>query len=413
MKHQTTLATNTSTPLSQHARGFELFVMIICPLMNSVAGIVIDLYAPSMPAIGREFGASAEAMQATIVVATFGYAIGQLFFGVLSDWWGRRPSIILGLSLFCVGSALAMQAHSLEALLFARAIQGFSVGSCQVVARAVLVDRLSGRRFDVAVIYLSVAFAIGLIAGPYVGGAIQQAYGWRANFAFYAAYAGLLLVAVGAGLRETLPAKARSTPVQLFRSYKVILRNGAFLLNMLQLGICFIGFTLWNQIGPYIVEGLLARGPRYFGATALAVGVAYLLGTVMNRLLVSVTRDKQRLWGSNLVFALGVLVILLSHAHINLLVIVSGVMLCAFSQGVVFPNILSKALSFFPERAGLAASLQGFGMLIVGSGGLALARPVQIHSGATVAALYGLLCAAAILTLLLDCRVGARRRDGP
>lgn len=404
MEQRSALTTNVPIQPPQSSRGFELFLIFFCPLLNSVAGIVIDLYAPSMPAIGREFNAGAAAMQNTIVITTFGYAIGQLLFGVLSDWKGRRLSIIFGLSLFCLGSVFAMQAHSLEALLLARAIQGFAVGSCQVVSRAVLVDTVSGRRFEVGVIYLSVAFAIGLIAGPYVGGAIQQTFGWRANFAFYAAYAGLLLVASGIALRETLPPDARSTPVQLSRIYKVILRNRAFSFSTLQLGLCFIGFTLWNQIGPDIVERLLAHSPRYFGSTALAVGVAYLLGTVTNRVLVSVTTDRQRLWGSNAAFALGAFIISLSGAQIKLLWIVPGVMLCAFSQGVVFPNILSRALSFFPDRAGIAASLQGFGMLIVGSGGLALASLIKIHSGMTVAALYGSLCAAAILSLSLNPR---------
>jgi MFS family permease len=395
---------NTPTERPRYSRGFELFVMIFCPLLNSVAGIVIDLYAPSMPSIGREFGANATAMQNTIVITTFSYAIGQLFFGMLSDWKGRRLSIILGLSLFCLASVFAMQAHSLETLLLARALQGFSVGSCQVVSRAVLVDCVSGRRFQVAVIYLSIAFAIGLIAGPYIGGAIQQAYGWRANFAFYSAYAGFLLLASGIGLRETFPVEARSTPARVFRIYKVILRNSAFSFSTLQLGLCFIGFTLWNQIGPDIVERLLAHSPRYFGATALAVGIAYLLGTVTSRLLVAVTSDGQRLWGSNTVFALGVLTISLSGAHINLFLIISGVMLCAFSQGLVFPGILSRALSFFPDRAGIAASLQGFGMLVVGSTGLALASLIEIHSGLRVGVLYGALCAAAILALLLKPR---------
>lgn len=404
LEHRSALTANAPTQLPRYSRGLELFVMIFCPLLNSVAGIVIDLYAPSMPSIGRELHATVAAMQNTIVITTVGYAIGQLFFGILSDWKGRRLSIILGLLLFCLGSVFATQAHSLEALLLARALQGFSVGSCQVVSRAVLVDSVSGKRFEVAVIYLSVAFAIGLIAGPYVGGAIQQTFGWRANFAFYSAYAGLLLLASCIGLRETLPTKARSTPGQVFRIYKIILRHRAFAFSTLQLGLCFIGFTLWNQIGPDLVERLLAHSPRYFGVTALAVGVAYLLGTVANRLLVSVTNDRQRLWGSNIVFALGALTISLSGAHVNLLLIISGVMLCAFSQGIVFPNILSRALSFFPDRAGIAASLQGFGMLIVGSAGLGLATLIEIHSGLNVATLYGSLCAAAILALLLNPR---------
>lgn len=130
MYQENTLSPNASARPFRNSRAFELFLLILCPLLNSVAGIVIDLYAPSMPAIGREFGVSAEAMQGTIVVASFGYAIGQLFFGLLSDWRGRRASIVLGLLLFCLGSIIAMRVHSLGALLLARALQGFSVGSC-------------------------------------------------------------------------------------------------------------------------------------------------------------------------------------------------------------------------------------------------------------------------------------------
>lgn len=402
MESESTLTASAPTQDTRFSRAFELFVIFFCPLLNSVAGIVIDLYAPSMPAIGHEFGASAAAMQNTIVVTTFGYAIGQLFFGLLSDWKGRRQSIILGLFFFCLASVFAMRAHSLEALSFARVLQGFAVGSCQVVSRAVLVDSVSGKRFRVAVIYLSVAFALGLIAGPYVGGAIQQAFGWRANFAFYAGYAGILLVASCIALRETLPAEARSTPAQLSKIYMVILSNRAFSFSTLQLGLCFIGFTLWNQIGPDFVEGLLGHSPRYFGSTALAVGCAYLIGVFTNRILVYKTTAKQRLWASNAFFVLGAITIFLSGTHINLFLIVSGVMLCAFSQGIVFPNMLSRALSLFPERAGIVASLQGFGMLAVGSGGLALASLIKIHSGKSVGALYGALCIAAILTLSLN-----------
>lgn len=402
MEIGTALTADARTQHTRFPRGFELFVMAFCPLLNSVAGIVIDLYAPSMPAIGREFGASVAAMQNTIVIATFGYAVGQLFFGVLSDWKGRRLSIVVGLVLFCIGSILGMTAHSLSILLLARAIQGFSVGSCQVVARAVLVDSVLGKQFQVGVVYLSLAFAIGLIAGPYLGGTIQQAYGWRADFLFYAAYAGILLLISAIGLRETLPAEARSAPANVFTVYRMILHNRAFLVSTLQLGICFVGFTLWNQIGPDIVERILAHGPQYFGTTALAVGVAYLLGTLANRLLISITSDRQRMWGSNVVFSLGALTISLSGGHINLILIVSGVMLCAFSQGVVFPNVLSRSLSFFPDRAGVAGSLLGFGMLIVGSCGLAIARLISIHSGITVAMLYGALCVAAVLALFAN-----------
>ncbi|MFX8653077.1 MFS transporter, partial [Acinetobacter baumannii] len=87
---------------------------------------------------GRELGVSAAVMQNTITVTLLFYAFGQLCFGVLADWRGRRPSILLGLGLFMVGSLLAAAAASIETLMLGRALQGFAIGACQVVSRAVL-----------------------------------------------------------------------------------------------------------------------------------------------------------------------------------------------------------------------------------------------------------------------------------
>jgi len=135
MEHGSALTINARTQLLRYSRGEVLFVMIFCPLLNSVAGIVIDLYAPSMPANGREFHVS---------------PCGNAAHNCDHNVWLRPRSVALWRTVrlerttpkhyswslsFCLGSIFAMQAHSLEALLLARALQGFSVGSCQVVAR--------------------------------------------------------------------------------------------------------------------------------------------------------------------------------------------------------------------------------------------------------------------------------------
>jgi DHA1 family bicyclomycin/chloramphenicol resistance-like MFS transporter len=391
-------------PATDRPRRYENFVIFLAPLLNSLAGIVVDLYAPSMPAIGYELHVSPATMQNTIAVTIVGYAFGQLFFGILSDWKGRRNSILLGLALFCLASVWAVGARSIETLMVARAVQGFAVGSCQVVARAILVDVVKGERFGISVIYLSVAFALGLIVGPYIGGAIQQWLGWRWNFVLYAAYGFIVLGVVLFGLRESLAREARYSPRHTIHGYREILGNAAFAISMVQLGCSFTAFTLWNQIGPYVVQNQLGHGPVFFGLTALAAGIAYFAGTLANRALIKRSSPDQRLRASAVIFLLGVLTIASSGTALNLLLITPGAMLCTFAQGVTFPNALARSLSLFPKRAGMAASLQGFGMLILGSGGLALASLPVASSGIVIAALYGVLLLVMTGTLVAGSR---------
>jgi MFS family permease len=115
-------------------------VIFRAALLNGIAGIVVDLYAPSLPQIAYDFNTTVMAAQATISTTVIGYALGQLFFGILCDWRGRKASIIIGLIIFALSSILAGFSPSIQVLLMARVIQGFAAGACQVVARAILVD---------------------------------------------------------------------------------------------------------------------------------------------------------------------------------------------------------------------------------------------------------------------------------
>lgn len=210
---------------------YENFIVFLAPLINSVAGIAIDLYAPSMPAIGVEFGVSAPLMQNTITATLAGYAIGQLFFGLMSDSVGRRPSILLGLSCFIAASALATASPNIETLVAARTVQGFSIGACQVVARAILVDNIRGQRFYIAITYLSLAFGLGPVIAPVVGGYIQELAGWRYNFILYALYGAVVVSFAYFGLNESLSPIHRKSSFASLRGYRVILGNSTFLVR--------------------------------------------------------------------------------------------------------------------------------------------------------------------------------------
>ncbi|WP_198661317.1 MFS transporter [Acidithiobacillus ferrivorans] len=190
----------------------ENFTIFLAAFINSLGGIGIDLYAPSIPAIGRALHTSQAVMLSTITVFLVAYALGQLFFGLFSDTKGRKPAVLTGLFAFIVGSVLATQAHRIETLMIARALQGFAIGSCQVVARAMLVDNFKGDRFRVAIIYLSLAFGLGPVIAPYIGGLVEDSVGWRWNFAIYCVYGFTVLLFVLFGMRESLDVSKRQSP---------------------------------------------------------------------------------------------------------------------------------------------------------------------------------------------------------
>lgn len=366
----------------------ENFIVFLAPLINSLGGIAIDLYAPSMPAIGTEFGVSASVMQNTITATLAGYTIGQLFFGVMSDSVGRRPSIVLGVSLFIAASIMAMVSTSVEMLVVARAVQGFSIGSCQVVARAILVDNISGPRFYVAITYLSLAFGLGPVIAPFVGGYVQELAGWRYNFALYALYGAIVFSFSFFKLKESLSATHRKSPLASLKGCRVILGNPTFMSAVLVLGSSFSSFLIWNVVGPFITQDRLGYSAATFGASALGVGISYLLGTTLNRMLVKrVPTEGPMVAGAGL-YMFGMVVIAFESRQLDLISALAGVMIIAFAQGLIFSNAMARSMSLFPDRAGAAASLQGCLMILCGTIASAWASGTVVESNADLFAIF-------------------------
>lgn len=379
---------------------YENFIVFLAPLINSVGGIAIDLYAPSIPSIGRELMASPTLMQNTITITLLCYAVGQLFFGILTDAWGRKPAVLLGLTVFLAGSIMAATSWSIEMLLVARALQGFAIGACQVVARALLVDNIKGPRFAVAIIYLSLAFGLGPVVAPYVGGAIEVHLGWRYNFALYAVYGLVVLVFVLAGLKESLARERRRSPLQIVAGYGAILADTRFRSSVTILGASFSAFLLWNVVGPHIVQDRLGHSAQYFGTTALGVGACYLTGTLLNRLLIRVVTSGTLMWAGAAMFLAGAAVIAIFPNELSLVNIVAGLMLIAFGQGFIFSNAMARSMSLFPDRAGVVASLQGCLMLVFGSAASAAASALPLHTNLGIAAVFLALFLVSLMGML-------------
>lgn len=350
-------------------RNSSTFISLYAPFLNFGAGIVVDLYAPSLPIIAKQFMVTETVVQYTIVSSIIGYSIGQLFFGILSDWKGRKLSLIVGMVIFTLSSMLSFYSTSIEQLILLRCVQGFSTGVCQVIGRAIISDELSDEKFNKSVVSLSISFALGLIAGPYIGATIQNHLGWRYSFLLYSAY-GLIALFLSIFLKESINIKDRLPPSKALYNIATILKNNKSQTSIIQLGCCFFGFTFWSQTGAIYLLNNYHGNIQLFAKTTLATGLSYLIGSIINRTILSKMSLEKKINTGIILYLIGSVTLVLSVYCKGLLIVLIGLNIINLSQGISFPNVLARAIKAFKNMAGISASLQGCGMLLIGFMGL-------------------------------------------
>ncbi|HMP62501.1 MAG TPA: MFS transporter, partial [Phenylobacterium sp.] len=170
-------------------------LVILLGALTAFAPMSIDMYLPSLPAIGQDFQAGAAGVQITVAAFFAGMALGQFFYGPASDRFGRRAPILVGVTIYVAASAACALATSVDMLIAARFVQ--ALGGCAggVVARAVVRDRFDHTETARMLSLLTLIMGIAPIVAPLLGGLILQVAGWRAIFwtlALFGAVVGLV-----------------------------------------------------------------------------------------------------------------------------------------------------------------------------------------------------------------------------
>jgi DHA1 family bicyclomycin/chloramphenicol resistance-like MFS transporter len=197
-----TLFSKQMTGLAKLQRNLTLRLFILLAMVP-LTGATIDIYVPSLPAITAHFGVPAQLVQWTIPSYLIGYSLAQLFCGALSDAWGRRALLIIGIVLYTGASFLAASASSIGMLILMRFVQGLGVAAPGVLARAIASDSFDSERLPHITNYITLAWALGPIVAPLIGGYLQHVFGWKAIFYFLTAYGCIVLLLIYVLLPET------------------------------------------------------------------------------------------------------------------------------------------------------------------------------------------------------------------
>lgn len=374
--------------------------VILVSMMMSLAALSTDMMLPSLSQIGNDLGVrSANDRQLVVSLLFLGMAIGQLFFGPLSDNTGRKPAIYLGYGLFVGGALLAVFSVNFPMMLAGRALQGLGISAPRSVTLALVRDRYEGRAMARVMSFVMTVFILVPMIAPSVGQAVLLFAGWRAIFVFLAGLALSTLTWFALRMPETLGVEKRA-PFSFARIRNAtweIIRNRTALGYTLSAGFvggAFLGYL--NSAQQIFQEqyGLGDRFPIIFGVIAFSIGLASFLNSRL------VMRNGMRFlvhWSLRVILLLAVagLAIAFSLAgHPPLWVLISYLMLTFFGVGILFGNQNSLAMEPLGHLAGIGAA-------IVGSLSTLISTPLGIiigrsYNGTVIPLITGL----GILTLL-------------
>ncbi len=332
--------------------------------LTAVGPLTTDMYLPSLPDIARQLGASTAEVQLTLSVYLIGFAIGQLFYGPISDRHGRRPVLLAALTLYCAATIVCALATSIEMLIVARGVQAIGGSGGIVLARAIVRDLYSGARAGRELSLIAMVMALAPVIAPVIGGAMETAFGWRSIFF---ALVGTGIAGVGTVwllLPETLAARATEgvSLSSMLASYRVVARKKAFLAYLGLGAASYAGLFAWISGASFVLQSLYGLSPFDFGVAFALGSLGYMAGSALSaRLAGPVGLDGVIGIGGCFLAAGGLCMIFaVALGLTSAASMIVPVAIYLAGLGMVLPHSIAGALTPFPERAGAASSLFGF-----------------------------------------------------
>jgi DHA1 family bicyclomycin/chloramphenicol resistance-like MFS transporter len=353
--------------LARLQRNLTLRLSILLAMVP-LTGATIDIYVPSLPAITEHFGVPAQLVQWTIPSYLIGYSLAQLFCGAFSDAWGRRALLIIGIFLYTAASLLAASASNISMLILIRFAQGLGVAAPGVLARAIASDSFDVERLPYVTNYITLAWALGPIIAPLIGGYLQHVFGWKAVFYFLTAYGCVVLLLVYFLLPETNAHRHQLRLDTLIYHYKAVLASPVFLGCACLLAIIYAQLVLFNVVGPFLVQTVLGESPIVFGHVALSLGVAWFFGSLANRILTPTFPQLPLMEIATAVAIVGsaIMAWLAFETPLSLFNLVIPTAVIFMSGSITFTRCFGLSIRLFPEQAGTASALVGT-LFIAGS----------------------------------------------
>jgi Bcr/CflA subfamily drug resistance transporter len=347
------------------------FVAILILFLMTLAQIGTDVYLPSFPEIKSQLATTSTLVQLTFSFFLGGFALSQLVYGPLSDRYGRKSFLLVGVGIYFTMSLVAAATHSISVLLIARALQGIGAGACSVIPRAIMSDTFSGKTLEKMTIYQSMVWSVIPISAPLLGSYIQHYLNWRFNFLLLAAIS-LTAFIMCLIFKETNQQQETHLQIkQILKNYWQIFGNKYFLSYIsAALGVIAV-LMAFNVSAPLLLRETLHLSALQYGWSIFSVAISFILGAMINRYLLGIKSSLVIVkYGVILVWLAGLTLMLFAlFSKIHLLEILLPIFILQIGCALIFPTCASKIMTLFANMAGKTAAI--FGASIFSGGALA------------------------------------------
>ncbi|MEU7181715.1 MULTISPECIES: multidrug effflux MFS transporter [Streptomyces] len=400
------------------SRRTSLLVTLVLGGLTAVPPLSMDMYLPALPEVTSALHSPAATVQLTLTTCLAGMALGQMIVGPMSDRWGRRRPLLVGMVIYVLATALCAVATSAELLIAFRLLQGLAGAAGIVIARAVVRDLYDGvamARFFATLMLIS---GVAPVVAPLIGGQILQVTDWRGVFVVLTVVGVLLTLLVWRKLHETLPPERRHSGGlgQTLRTMRDLLADRAFSGYLLVGAFAFAALFAYISASPFVVQEIYGASPQVFSLLFGINSVGLVaVGQLNGKVLVGrVSLDKVLGIGLVLITVAATGLLLMSSGvfgTIGLVPMAAGLFVLMSAMGLVMPSTNTQALLRTPHAAGSASALLGTSTFLLGS----VASPLVGIAGERTAvpmAVVQLSCAVlALLCFLGMCRPWQRRGE--
>tara|TARA_Y100000590_G_scaffold456766_2_gene608013 strand:- start:4735 stop:5937 length:1203 start_codon:yes stop_codon:yes gene_type:complete len=327
--------------------------------------IASTIFLPGLPSVAIELDVPRSLVQAMVPTYLIAFAFSQLMIGPLSDRFGRKPVVLIGIIIFTSASYFCSTANDIQTLLLCRVAQATGACSTLVICRAIIRDTTEGIEAAKAMAFLAIAMAIGPIIAPFLGGFLTSWYSWRAPFTFTTICGLIVMIFILFKLKETLPKDLRNPPTlkTLVSNYKDLLKNKQFISHSLIVAFASGAMQAYVVSSPIIFMVVMGVSPEVFGFYFMIMPTLFVLATLTSKKLIDyISIDSIIMLGGFLSISGGVLQLFFGISEVQTpLPVLIAFAISNFGTGLLMSNCFYKALnSVKPEKAGTASALGGF-----------------------------------------------------
>ena len=381
--------------MQTHSRQFYIFVLLLGSL-TAFGPLSIDMYLPAFPAMAESLGVPQGHIEFSLASFFIGMSFGQLVYGPLTDRYGRKKPLYVGLCIYILASVACALAPSADSLIFFRLLQALGACAGTVVSRAMVRDLFDHRESAQVFSLLMLVMGVAPILAPLLGGYVLLHFGWRAIFWSLAGVSAVIFLFVGRYLPETRSPDETVRFSRSFHTYLDILKHRGFVGYTMTAGFMQAALFAYITGSSFVFIEYYGIAPEHFGWIFGSNAFGLIMAAQVNAWLLRRGMHPDTIMQRALyaLAAFGVLLAIAAFAHAPLFVLLPPLFGFLTMAGMIFPNAGAGSLEHQKHRAGAASALAGmlqFCLSAVSAGLVSLLHAETPRPMAAVVAVCGLI----------------------